>query len=103
MEKLVIMAETDLKNLLRQSVTEGVEAALARAKNAEAETPFVNKRQAARLLSCSPSTIDNLARAGKLTRHYVGKKGVRFTREEVLALAETTVYYKSNPRTRHDR
>lgn len=48
---------------------------------------YVNKRQAARLLSCSPSTIDNHARAGSLTRHYVGK-AVRFDRQEVLNLAK---------------
>lgn len=48
---------------------------------------YVNKRQAARLLSCSSSTIDNHARAGSLTRHYVGK-AVRFDRQEVLSLAK---------------
>jgi excisionase family DNA binding protein len=43
--------------------------------------------EAAALLSCSRSTIDNAARAGKLRRHYIGK-AVRFTRGEVLALAK---------------
>ena len=52
----------------------------------EAGSAFVSKRQAARLLSCSASTIDNHARAGSLTRHYVGK-AVRFDRQEVLSLA----------------
>lgn len=54
---------------------------------------FVNKRQAARLLSCSPSTIDNHARAGHLTRHYVGK-AVRFDRQQVLALARQNTSHK---------
>lgn len=53
----------------------------------QAGEAFVSKKQAARLLSCSPSTIDNHARAGTLTRHYVGK-AVRFDRQQVLGLAK---------------
>lgn len=49
--------------------------------------PYVSKREAARLLSCSQSTIDNYARAGRLKRHYIGKS-VRFDRLEVLSLAK---------------
>jgi excisionase family DNA binding protein len=56
---------------------------------------FVSKKQAARLLSCSPSTIDNHARSGKLTRHYVGAKSVRFDRQQVLALAQKHTNLKS--------
>ncbi len=52
----------------------------------QAGEAYVNKRQAARLLSCSVSTIDNFARAKQLTRHYIGK-AVRFDRQEVLSLA----------------
>ena len=47
---------------------------------------YVNKRQAARLLSCSVSTVDNLRRAKQLRAFYVGK-AVRFSRAEVLAQA----------------
>ena len=53
----------------------------------EAGSAFISKREAARLLSCSPSTIDNHARAGHLTRHYIGK-AVRFDRVQVLSLAK---------------
>lgn len=53
----------------------------------QAGEAFINKKQAARLLSCSPSTIDNHARAGTLARHYVGKS-VRFDRQQVLSLAK---------------
>jgi excisionase family DNA binding protein len=53
----------------------------------QAASPYVSKREAARLLSCSPSTIDNHARAGHLTRHYIGK-AVRFDRVQVLNLAK---------------
>jgi excisionase family DNA binding protein len=52
----------------------------------EAVGHYVSKRQAARMLDCSPSTIDNHARAGRLTRYYVGK-AVRFDRAQVLSLA----------------
>ncbi len=58
------------------------------------QQPFVSKKQAARLLSCSPSTIDNHARAGHLTRHYVGK-AVRFDRQQVLALARRNTSTKT--------
>jgi excisionase family DNA binding protein len=56
------------------------------ASPAPAADDLLTKAEAAALLSCSRSTIDNAARAGKLRRHYVGK-AVRFTRGEVLALA----------------
>lgn len=61
---------------------------------AEAGQAFVSKKQAARLLSCSPSTIDNHARAGRLARHYVGGKSVRFDRQQVLSLAQKHTNHK---------
>lgn len=101
-EKLIVtMTEQELKILVRQSVSEGVEAALSRSQKNEPEGNLLKKKDAARLLSCSTSTIDNLARAGKLTRHYVGKKAVRFDREQVLSMAEQTIYYKYKSNTRH--
>lgn len=100
---IVTLTEQELKTLVRQSVSEGVEAALLQVKQNEPEGNLLKKKDAARLLSCSTSTIDNLARAGKLTRRYVGKKAVRFDREQVLSLAEQTIYYKSKPNTRHAR
>ena len=59
----------------------------------EAGQTFVSKKQAARLLDCSPSTIDNHARAGHLTRHYVGKS-VKFDRQQVLGLAKRNLSHK---------
>ncbi len=53
----------------------------------QAAPPHVSKKEAARLLSCSQSSIANFARAGKLKRFYVGKS-VRFDRREVLGLAQ---------------
>lgn len=63
------------------------------AEPGEAGQTYVSKRQAARLLDCSPSTVDNAARAGKLRRHYVGKS-VRFLRSEVLGLAKANTNHK---------
>lgn len=48
---------------------------------------YISKKQAAVLLSCCASTIDNYARAKTLTRYYVGKS-VRFDRKQVLSLAK---------------
>jgi len=48
---------------------------------------LLTKKQAAALLACSTSTVDNYARAGKLKRHYIGKS-VRFKREDVLSLPQ---------------
>ena len=47
---------------------------------------LMTKKQAAKLLACSTSTIDNFARAGKLTRYYLGNT-VRFKEDELMVLA----------------
>lgn len=61
----------------------------------EAGQTYVGKRQAARLLDCSTGTIDNHARAGRLTRHYVGKS-VKFDRQQVLGLAKRNLSHKQD-------
>lgn len=48
---------------------------------------LLTKKQAAELIGVCCSTVDNHARAGNLTRRYVGK-AVRFSRDEVLQLAQ---------------
>lgn len=55
----------------------------------QAASPYVTKKEAAGVLRCSPGTVSNLARAGKLKRLYVGKS-LRFSRSEVLNLARAT-------------
>jgi len=47
---------------------------------------FVNKKEAAKILGCSVSSIEVFARSGKLKKHLVGAKAVRFLRSEVLGL-----------------
>lgn len=82
----------ELRSLFREELEQFHKENLAKVATRQEEPPgqagdaYINKRQAARLLSCSTSTIDNYARAGALTRHYIGK-AVRFDRQEVLALA----------------
>ncbi len=95
MEKMVFTALTreELHALIIDSVNACLRHHAAQQPAQREDTPgqageaYINKRQAARLLSCSPGTIDNHARAGNLTRHYVGK-AVRFDRQEVLSLAK---------------
>lgn len=48
---------------------------------------LLTKKQAAALINCSVSSIDNFRRAGKIRPHYVGKKAVRFKASDILALA----------------
>lgn len=89
MDKMIgTMTESELSALIRQSVSEAVEDALTRAQQKEPLGRLLNKHDAARLLSCSISTIDNLRRAGRLTPHRFGKKAARFDRDQVLSMAE---------------
>ena len=81
--------------IARLSSIEAVLQELRKEQRAEGSSPseghyYVSKRQAARLLDCSLSTIDNHARSGRLTRHYIGKT-VRFDRAQVLSLAKVAV------------
>lgn len=84
----------EFRKLIQQELEQFHKTRAAQTPARRDETPadtgqaFVSKKQAARLLSCSPSTIDNHARSGKLTRHYVGGKSVRFDRQQVLSLAQ---------------
>ena len=58
--------------------------------SSEDKSEFVTKREVAKMLSCSTSTVDNYRRAGQLKPYYLGQKykSVRFKRAEVLALLE---------------
>ena len=93
MEKLIIqMTEAELKAIVTEASEKAVSLALNKTKPKEegeagkVEVLFFTKKQAARHLNCCTSTIDNAARAGKLTRHYLGNT-VRFRIEEVKKLA----------------
>lgn len=97
MAKLIIADAEELAALLSQTEAR-ILAAIAEAQaNAPAPEPgpagdgLLTKKQAAGLLAVSCSTVDNYARAGRLTRHYIGKS-VRFARGEVLGLASGKRY-----------
>lgn len=57
-------------------------------KTPKPKNGYMNKKQVAEFLSCCTSTVDNLARAGKLKRHYINS-AVRFKEKDVLTLLET--------------
>ncbi len=50
------------------------------------QTRYVTKKEAARLMKASVSWIDNMRRAGKLTPHRMGRKSIRFDRDELMGL-----------------
>jgi len=103
MENIVFtqLSIPEFRRLIQQELQEFHKVQAAQTPTRSDEPPgqageaFVSKKQAARLLSCSASTIDNHARSGKLTRHYVGAKSVRFDRQQVLALAQKHTNLKS--------
>lgn len=91
-----IIVTTLSPNEFRAIIIECIEACIKRhslslptAKETKTDSAsvFISKKQAAALLSCCASTIDNYARAKILTRYYVGKS-VRFDRKQVLSLAK---------------
>lgn len=89
MTELIITTRADLQLMILDCMAAALKhhaPATPTAPTAPAADDLLTKAEAAAILSCSRSTIDNAARAGKLRRHYIGKS-VRFTRGEVLALA----------------
>ena len=93
---LTTISTDQLKALITESVTKCL-ASQPPARDPvpdEAAPTFVNKKEAARLISVCPSSIDNFARSGKLKRHYFGGKSVRFERSQVLALAKSHTNHK---------
>lgn len=85
---LTSLSEKEIKTLVLDCLKQALKHHYVQSRHDQKDRDlFLTKREAARLLSCSTSTIDNYARAGKLTRNYLGKT-VRFRREEVLKLTE---------------
>lgn len=56
-------------------------------KEESKDSPYLTKKEAAKLLSCSVSTIDNYRRAGTLKRYNFGSSA-RFKRSELLQMIE---------------
>lgn len=84
---ITTLTAEDLRDLVAEAVEHALQSFPKTTPTAQMEdAPFIDKKEAARLIGCCSSTIDNAARAGRLTRYYVGKS-VRFDRTQVLALA----------------
>jgi excisionase family DNA binding protein len=72
-----------LEDLISRKFSEAQQAAELKAALPE----LLSRAQAAEFLNVSRGTIDNLARAGLLQKHYLGSVP-RFKREELLAAFE---------------
>lgn len=89
---LTSLTVNELENLIIDSVKAGFKFYTPQPQPAPPTTPddpdrFISKKEAARLLSCSQSTIDNYRRNGALKSTKLGK-AVRFKRGDVLAVAQ---------------
>jgi excisionase family DNA binding protein len=89
---LTNLSKEDLKSIIEKSVSAAIKEHLPKDESKAGGNPdeFVTKKEAAELLKCSTSTIDNYRRAGKLTRYHLGKS-VKFKKEDVLALANLSI------------
>ena len=94
MSKLIVITAEELETIFDTRLKVALEKYAAQVPRhpdnapGQAAPPYVSKREAARLLGLCVSSVDNAARRGELTRHYVGKS-VRFDRVQVLALAKS--------------
>lgn len=89
---IVTLSKEELHTLLVDTVSSVIRRNLTLLNIAEKEPQEVpekllSKKEAAQLLSCSTSTIDNYAREGILERFYIGR-AVRFRKADVLAIAQ---------------
>ena len=64
-----------------------------RAKSDPKPGQRVTKREVAKLLRCSTSKVDGLARKGILDRYYIGRS-VRFSLDQVVNLQNASPYKK---------
>lgn len=88
---LILQITSDeLYNIVYQSSKKAVNELLEEKNNspesaidAEYKEKFITKKEVAAIASVSTSTVDNWARAGKITRHYFGAS-VRFFQPELM-------------------
>ena len=80
-----------LEELINRKFSE----AEAQATQRSALPELLNRAQAAEFLNVSRGTIDNLARAGLLQKHYLGSVP-RFKRDELLAAFEGWKKFQRN-------
>ncbi len=84
---LISIPESTIKNIVEQAVLKAFENHQPPKLNSSEPDPYLNKKEAAKLLRCSVSTIDNYRRAGALKRYNFGSS-VRFKRLELLEMIE---------------
>lgn len=85
MQSLILTTPEDLRALIDEAVTTAVSAAIGEAVTDNDELPeYLTRKQVADYLACSIATVDNYARQGLLTKHYIGNTP-RFKRDEVRA------------------
>ena len=89
---LTSLTVNELENLIIDSVNACLKVHTPQPQPAPPATPddperLISKKEAARLLGCSQSTIDNYRRVGRLKSVKLGKS-VRFRRGDVLAVAQ---------------
>jgi len=94
MKDLTLKFEIPLKQIkaiVEEVVNNAFEAQNEKQKSVinlgEQDKEYLTKKEAAKLLSCSVSTIDNYRRAGILKRYNIGSS-VRFKKVDVLATME---------------
>ena len=84
---LISIPESTIKNIVEQAVLKAFENHQPPTLTSSEPDPYLTKKEAAKFLSCSVSTIDNYRRAGTLKRYNFGSS-VRFKRSELLQMIE---------------
>ena len=87
-KNLIITTPAELEELIESTTIRAVKACLRSLELPMSGQPeeYLRKRDAARLVGVSMSTIDNYVRQGKLKKHPFTGKSVRFKKGDVLAL-----------------
>lgn len=94
--KIIEARISNLENLILDLKYETLPKLLQQQKNEETnQDRLINKKEAAGLLGCSTSTIDNYRRRGDLPLYRIGS-AVRFKSSEVLALVKERATKNSN-------
>jgi len=76
--------EQKIINSIKELLSKHLENIFMLIKELTNERQFLTRKDVARLIGISLSTVDYWARTGKITKHYVGTS-VRFSRSEILS------------------
>lgn len=96
MQDLVVIPRTELESIIKESVVAAINVAIPQKKDPYPHLPeFLTRKQTAKALGLSLTTIDNLARQGRLQKRRNGKI-TRFSKKDVIEFGEN---YKRYERT----